>query len=163
MRALVKHERYIRNRPAVGPTVVALLFLMAVGQVEDRSADGADKTPDLATLRVAVDLRPVAAWLDPAHDYMPRRIEMMQFPSGESPTLMHGFDVFEFRKFPDGAGGNEKWFPVIGRVKNWQPYLLQGIDYETRNVIDVRRRGRTRVQCLINRSSSGLFPVPWAL
>ena len=57
-------------------------------------------------------------WLDPAHDFLPRRWTRPKPPqlqpkgADKSPTYMEQFDIFEFRKFPDLTGGNEKWFPV---------------------------------------------------
>ena len=64
-------------------------------------------------------VRPFGVWLDPAHDYLPRGIEMVEFPPGKSPRLLHGFDVSEFEKFPDAAGGGDRWFPIRARVRNW--------------------------------------------
>jgi hypothetical protein len=91
--------------------------------------DGQEKVNDANCVRVVVEPSKgeptFIAWLDPAHDFLPRRwtrpkpAALQAKSADNSPKYLIQLDVFEFRKFPDLAGGNEKWFPVRGREHNW--------------------------------------------
>ena len=84
---------------------------------------------------------PFGAVIDPAHDYLPRSIWITETLPDEATRLAHGFEVFEFRRFPDAQGANEKWFPVRGRVKSWLPetYDLEVTELKVNQPIDAGR------------------------
>lgn len=56
-------------------------------------------------------------WLDQTHDFLPRRIELWRNAGGRK--LLHGLDVADIRNFPDSAGAQTVWFPVVCRARNW--------------------------------------------
>jgi hypothetical protein len=55
---------------------------------------------------IIFDGEPRTFWLDPAHDYLPRRQNLKS-------TVL---DVFEFQQFRDEAGGGMHWFPSRGTI-----------------------------------------------
>ncbi len=103
------------------------------------SVDGEEDVRGALCLRIVQkvdDTRPIVAWLDPGCEYLPWRIEithavaMGPAPAGTWRRTIQ-FDVLEYRRFPDEAGGDEKWFPVRGEVRTW---LRELIEFEVREL-----------------------------
>jgi hypothetical protein len=72
--------------------------------------------------------RRVRLWLDPAHDYLPRRQEFIDLPAGKSPkTTTDVIDTFEFAKYHDADADVMRWFPSRGKHQ-W--YNVSAEEYE---------------------------------
>jgi hypothetical protein len=56
---------------------------------------------------ITIDTEQTSMWLDPAHDYLPRRQELKGLV----------LDVFEFQQFRDAATGGQRWFPSRGAIR----------------------------------------------
>lgn len=74
--------------------------------------------------QVEGNVRPLVVWLDPRHDFLPRRIELRRPLDGKI-SVHDRFDIMESRKFPDAAGGNEIWFPVRAKVWNYMQTIQE--------------------------------------
>lgn len=81
-------------------------------------------------------------WLDSAHDFLPRRLELWRtpLPTKGDPELLYRMEVFKYRKFPDATGG-EQWFPVRSRSRLWtkQIYDCEVTELQINPPLEVRR------------------------
>ncbi len=61
----------------------------------------------------------MAVWLDPEHDFLPRRIELTGVDAEGKRSLQDRFEILDFGKFPDEESGTDKWFPTRVETHNW--------------------------------------------
>lgn len=60
------------------------------------------------------------AWLDPQHDFLPRRQQYIDLTKAEeSNPPLYLLENTEFRQFTDDAHGTRRWFPVRGKARDF--------------------------------------------
>jgi hypothetical protein len=103
-----------------GLRLIEMGSLSAVLRNPMTRVEGLEVVGGTQCVRVALtfeNTRPVVAWLDPARDFLPMRIELWR-AAGE-PKRLHRLDVLQFERFSDAAGGADVWFPTKTRAQSW--------------------------------------------
>jgi hypothetical protein len=97
---------------------VGIVDLIAAGKSHVIETDGGLPTVavDAFINRNGVSRRMVAS-LDPAHDFLPSRIELTKGPdSKESSDWKYLWEVLEYEKVDDETLGGQRWYPKVSRL-----------------------------------------------
>lgn len=94
------------------------------GLVRSRSARlyGRETVAGSSCYRISVE-RPdgrLVVWLDPKHDFLPKRQEFTRLPADRKPPYHNNeiLEVIEFGRFPMQDGGS-RWFPIRVTARTW--------------------------------------------
>lgn len=110
------------------------------------TVDGIEDIGGIKCVRVSAGR--LTAWMDPTHEYLPRRLELRRDKGMVASATVKSAgeplcrtDVVEFRKFPDGDSGKEMWFPTRSQTRVWFGMICDCEVTELRinPVIDPRR------------------------
>ena len=124
--------------PASGvtnPGLVRLWSLATENWGGDAKYEGTEKVNGARCERVTIRYpdRRVTFWLDPEHDYLPRRQEFIDLAPAGKPgkTTTNLIETFEFAGYRDVESGDTRWFPARGR-EQW--HGVQVIEYHVKDL-----------------------------